>query len=119
MCVWIFLDIARHHFNKALGTDISEDAINYAKHTLNLDVQQIDFLNFDLPTHIYVGCLLETIAHLRQPHFYIDKPSTIMEEGSLLAITTGDIERVTSKICKHRWRLIHPPTHIHYFSKNH
>lgn len=59
----------------------------------------------------------DTIEHLRQPEQYIEKISKQMASGALLAITTGDIGSLNARLRKEQWRLIHPPTHIHYFSK--
>ena len=39
-------------------------------------------------------------------------------KDSIIAITTGNIESLNSKIFGENWRLIHPPTHLHYFSYN-
>jgi hypothetical protein len=41
-----------------------------------------------------------------------------MPAGSLVAITTGDIASVNARLKRERWRLIHPPTHLHYFSRH-
>ena len=30
--------------------------------------------------------------------------------------TTGDIESINARFRKDRWRMIHPPTHLHYFA---
>jgi hypothetical protein len=40
-----------------------------------------------------------------------------MQPGALVAITTGDIDSLNARLRKAHWRLIHPPTHLHYFSK--
>jgi hypothetical protein len=40
-----------------------------------------------------------------------------MNPGSLVAITTGDIGSLNARLQKGRWRLIHPPTHLHYFTR--
>lgn len=113
-----FLDIAKGHFDIIKGIDISEDAVCYAHGKLNLDVIQGDFLKEDFGDLIFdVVCMWDTIEHLRDPHLYIQKISAHMKSGSLLAITTGDIESLNARIKKDKWRLIHPPTHIHYFSK--
>ncbi len=48
---------------------------------------------------------------------YISKISNEIGSNGRLYITTGDIESWLSKIQKKKWRLIHPPSHLHYFSK--
>ena len=36
----------------------------------------------------------------------------------MLALTTGDIGSPLARWRKGKWRQIHPPSHLHYFSKN-
>lgn len=113
-----FLDVAQSRFNQVQGIDITTDGIRYARDVLNLDVLQSDLLKHDFGDQMFdVVCMWDTIEHLRQPEQYIEKISKQMESGALLAITTGDIGSSNARIRKEKWRLIHPPTHIHYFSK--
>ena len=113
-----YLNIAREYFETVKGIDISEDGIGYAKDELKLDVKRIDLLNYDFGSNkIDVACMWDTIEHLRSPHLYVEKLSQNLNPGGLIAITTGDIESINAKIKKENWRLIHPPTHLHYFSK--
>lgn len=112
-----FLDMARGHFEKVSGIDITEDGIHYAKHTLGLDVVQADLLQHELGNQrLDVVCMWDTIEHLSQPHLYLQKLSPHVPSGGLIAITTGNIASLNAKLSKERWRLLHPPTHIHYFT---
>lgn len=112
-----FLDVVRHDFDSVQGIDITEDGVRYAREKLNLNILHGDFLGVDLDNQKFdVVCLWDTIEHLSYPHLYIEKISKHTKAGSLLAITTGDIESLNARIKKDKWRLIHPPTHIHYFS---
>jgi 2-polyprenyl-3-methyl-5-hydroxy-6-metoxy-1,4-benzoquinol methylase len=113
-----FLETVKGLFDRVQGVDITEDGIRYASEELKLDVRQQDFLDYDFGDRtVDVGCMWDTIEHLAQPHLYIEKLSQRMEKGALVAITTGDIESLNAKMRKENWRLIHPPTHIHYFSQ--
>lgn len=113
-----FLSLAAELFNTAQGVDICETGIRYAQENLKLDVINADFLKHDFGYKKYdVVCLWDTIEHLRSPQLYLEKASTHMSSGSFIAITTGDIDSLNAKIKKNKWRMIHPPTHIHYFSK--
>lgn len=113
-----FLDTVRNSFETVLGVDITEEGVRYAREQLHLDVIQGDFLKYDFGDQRFdVVCLWDTIEHLSNPHLYLDKISRHTKGGSLLAMTTGDIESLNARLRKDRWRLMHPPTHIHYFSK--
>jgi len=60
----------------------------------------------------------DTIEHLAQPHLLIEKISRQTSPGALLTITTGDISSLNARFKGEKWRLLHPPTHAHYFSSN-
>jgi 2-polyprenyl-3-methyl-5-hydroxy-6-metoxy-1,4-benzoquinol methylase len=112
-----FLALAREHFGRVEGIDISADAVRYASETLGLRAYARDFLQHDLRERPDVVCLWDTIEHLERPDLYLEKLSCLMAPGSLIALTTGDIGSVMARLRGARWRQIHPPTHLHYFSK--
>jgi 2-polyprenyl-3-methyl-5-hydroxy-6-metoxy-1,4-benzoquinol methylase len=112
-----FLAVARDSFREVEGLDISEDAIAYAHRDLGLRATASDFLQHDVRQGVDVVCLWDTIEHLAEPHRYLEKASRIMNRGGVIAITTGDIGSVVARVRGARWRQIHPPTHLHYFSK--
>ncbi len=112
-----FLDVARDEFARVEGIDITDAGVRYAREELKLDVVQADFLAHDYGARKFdVVCMWDTIEHLREPHRYIEKIAAHTERGALVALTTGDIESLNARLRKERWRLIHPPTHLHYFS---
>jgi 2-polyprenyl-3-methyl-5-hydroxy-6-metoxy-1,4-benzoquinol methylase len=110
-----FLERVKKHFKSVSGIDISENATAYAKAHGNAVVCQ-DFLEYALPKKYDVFCMWDTIEHLQSPHLYIEKVSRNITPGGLLAITTGDIDSLNARIRGAKWRQIHPPTHLHYFS---
>jgi SAM-dependent methyltransferase len=112
-----FLDVARPSFKDVAGIDVSADAASYARSELKLNVAEGDFLDHPLHESIDVACMWDTIEHLQSPHLYIEKLSANMPPGATIAITTGDIGSFMARFRGRRWRQIHPPTHLHYFSR--
>ena len=113
-----FLDIAKDQFHTTQGIDIAEDGVSYARTQLKLDAINANFTQHNWGNQKFdVVCMWDTIEHLRDPDIYLEKISNLMVRGSLLALTTGDIESLNARIRKKKWRLMHPPTHIHYFSR--
>ena len=113
-----FLDLVRNRFGTVKGIDVAEDGVRYARDTLGLHAIQGDFLEKEFGDEQFdVICLWDTIEHLRSPHLYVEKAGNLMESGGLLAITTGDIGSLNARVKGASWRLMHPPTHAHYFSK--
>jgi hypothetical protein len=112
-----FLEVARARFASVQGIDISVDAATYATQTLNLPVHAGDFLDYDLALAPDVLCLWDTVEHLQHPDRYLRKAAAHMKPGAIIAITTGDIGSLLARWRGEKWRQIHPPTHLHYFSK--
>ena len=112
-----FLSVARDHFASMEGIDISRDAVTYAAETLCLPVHAGDFLAYRVQKKIDVACMWDTIEHLQCPHLYLEKLASHMDRGGVIAITTGDVGSFVARLRGAKWRQIHPPTHLHYFSR--
>jgi SAM-dependent methyltransferase len=111
-----FLELARERW-QVEGIDVAAEACTYARQELGLDVRCGDFLELPLEPAAYdVFCLWDTIEHLRRPDLYLEKIARCLKSGGYLALTTGDIGSWSARLQGKHWRLIHPPTHLYYFS---
>ncbi len=99
------------------GFDPSTEAIRYAQETLELDARSDDYLEVELDKKIEVAFLWDVIEHLHDLESYFSKLSSDMQLDGTIYITTGDIDRLLPRMRAQRWRMIHPPTHLHYFSR--
>ena len=99
------------------GIDICEAPVSYAREHLGLQVRCGDFLEADFAAEIYdLICLWDTLEHLAHPDLYLEKCFRLTNPGGWVALTTGDIGSSYASARGARWRMIHPPTHLHYFS---
>ncbi len=114
-----FAEIITQKYPKTqyLGLDISEEAIDYAKNFLNQNVQCLDYLTLKTDQLFSDVFMWDVIEHLPEPTSVIKKASAELMVGGHIHITTGDIDALLPRLQKHKWRLIHPPSHLHYFSK--
>ena len=112
-----FLSVAREVFARAEGIDIAADAAAMARESFGLPVATGDFLEHRIDGAVDVVCLWDTIEHLARPDLYVEKAAAVLEPGGMLALTTGDIESLVARMRGAKWRQIHPPTHLHYFSR--
>lgn len=110
-----FLDLAQKNY-KVEGFEICEEAAKHASSNLNLNVHCKDFLEATIENDKDIVCLFDCIEHLAHPELFIQKIATTLKDNGKLMITTGDIGKIIPRIRGKKWRLIHPPTHIHYFS---
>ena len=114
-----FLDLARAHF-RTVGFEVNPEAVRHARHQLGLDVREADFLeatreSIGGPADVLV--MWDVIEHLDRPDAYLMKAAELAAPGALLFITTGDIGSLPARLRGRRWRMIHPPTHLHYFDR--
>jgi SAM-dependent methyltransferase len=114
-----FLHMAQQHF-RVLGYEISEDAARYARQVLEVPSKCADFVEDDGvgPGDADVVVMWDVLEHVAQPDRFIQKAADVLRVGGYLFLTTGDIDAWLPRRQGARWRLIHPPTHLNYFSRN-
>jgi SAM-dependent methyltransferase len=113
-----FLDLSRRHFQQVAGIDLSREAAAYAREVVGVPVASGDFLEYPLEGTVDVVCMWDTIEHLADPAAYIERIAAHMQPGGVVALTTGDIRSWVARWRGDKWRQIHPPSHLHYFSKD-
>ncbi len=113
-----FLDLARPYFD-VIGYEVNAQAVAHARDVLQLNVRSEDFLAAsDPPAHsVDVTVMWDVIEHLERPDLFLEKIARLSRPGGLLYVTTGDIGSRLARWRGRRWRMIHPPTHLHYFDR--
>ena len=99
------------------GLDVAKEAIDYGKNELNLHLENVDYLEFISPSPATDVFMWDVIEHLNDPREYLAKAYDDLDEGGHVYITTGDISALLARIQKEKWRMIHPPSHLQYFSR--
>lgn len=114
-----FLELAKNYF-QVVGYDVSAEAVDYANTILGVPARREDFLSDGSlsPGSVDVIVMWDVIEHLPQPARFIKRSAELLRPGGYLFVTTGDIKSWLPRFQGARWRLIHPPTHLHYFSQN-
>jgi SAM-dependent methyltransferase len=113
----LFLNLARTDW-RVRGCDIATEPCRYATDQLGLDVRCCDFLDVPLePGEVDAFCMWDTIEHLDDPAGYLARIARILPDDGLMTLTTGDIGSLLARVQGPRWRQIHPPTHLWYFSE--
>lgn len=112
-----FLDEARGAVQHASGIDVSADAVRFATERLHLPAVAGDYLSHRVEPSPDIVAMWDTIEHLKRPDLFIEKASQDLKPGGLIALTTGDIGSLNARVRGRRWRMIHPPTHLNYFSR--
>ena len=111
-----FLSEVQSEIGSASGIDISAEAVRHATNERGVKAQQGDYLAVDLGRKVDVIAMWDTIEHLKRPDLFVAKAAHDLKPGGIVAVTTGDIGSLNARLRGRRWRMIHPPTHMHYFS---
>jgi hypothetical protein len=59
----------------------------------------------------------DVIEHLSDPGTFLAKAYKECKPGAMVYLTTGDFGALLPRLQGKKWRMIHPPTHLHYFTK--
>jgi len=112
-----YIEESQKIYQKVKGIDIAKDAVEYGIHNRGLNLEYVDFLSENFSAeHFDIVTMWDTIEHLQNPKEFTLKIHKHLNPGGIFAFTTGDISAIIPRIRKEKWRMVHPPTHLHYFS---
>lgn len=115
----LWLETARAHGIRAAGIDISAEAVRHAAEVLKLDAAVGSFEDARIaPGQFHAYCMWDTLEHLPHPETYAAKIGELLPERGWLFLTTPDIGSRRAQRQGAQWRMIHPPTHLQYFSRD-
>ena len=110
-----FLEQAQAAFD-ASGIDVNAPAINAAK-ALGVRAEFADFLSYTPAARPDVVCMWDTIEHLLDPVAYAKRAYELLNDRGWFFLTTGDLGSAMARFRGAAWRMIHPPSHVNYFSR--
>ncbi len=110
-----FLEQAQGAFD-AEGIDVNRPAIAAAQ-ALGVRARFGDFLAYRPDSPVDVVCMWDTIEHLLDPRAFLEHARDVLAPGGWMFLTTGDIGSLVARLRGPRWRMIHPPSHVNYFSR--
>lgn len=102
---------------RCAGIDVCEEAVAYASKELGQQATAGDFLELAIePGQYEAFCMWDTIEHLPRPDLFVERIVSLLPAKGWFFATTGDIGSRMARYRGPRWRMIHPPTHLQYFS---
>jgi SAM-dependent methyltransferase len=115
----LWLELAGERGIRAAGIDVSAEAV---KHAREIERVQASAGSFDdapiAPGEFGAYCMWDTLEHLAHPEAFVAKISRLLPAGGWFFATTGDIGSPAATKQGAGWRMIHPPTHLQYFSRD-
>ena len=111
-----FLELIRSTYPRSVGIDVSREAVAAAQ-AMGLDARVGDLLESHFDSEFDAVCLWDTIEHLPHPEAVVGRCAQLLKRGGHLFLTTGDFGALMPRLQGLKWRQIHPPTHVFYFTR--
>lgn len=113
-----FLDEARRQYDRVVGVDVVAGAVDRARTRFGVEAYESAFLDVPFEAASFDAiCMWDTVEHLARPDSFIARARTLLRPDGRLFLTTGDISALNARLRGTKWRQIHPPSHLHYFSR--
>jgi SAM-dependent methyltransferase len=112
-----FLQEAQRYFDVS-GIELAEDAAEHCRRSgLNVLSGVADEANMRRLGPVDVITLFDVIEHLPQPHETLALCERYLNPGGIIVITTGDFASPLARLMGPKWRLMTPPQHLWFFTK--
>lgn len=103
---------------EAEGVDLAPEAVAHAVTNLFVKATAQSFTQMEIPPEKFkTFTLWDVIEHLPRPELVIEKITQHIAPRGWIFITTGDMGSTYAQLRGKRWRMIHPPSHLHYFTR--
>jgi 2-polyprenyl-3-methyl-5-hydroxy-6-metoxy-1,4-benzoquinol methylase len=112
-----FLKEAKAHFD-VTGIELAEDAAEAGRQAgLNVLSGVADEANLARVGEVDVITMFDVIEHLPDPRETLALCTRYLRPGGVMVITTGDFASLTARLMGSKWRLMTPPQHLFYFTR--
>ena len=112
-----FLQEAKPYYEVA-GVELAEEAAAHCRRAgLDVMVGVADARTFFHFGMVDVIVLLDVIEHLPDPRATLSLCAQHLNPGGIVVITTGDFASTPARLAGSRWRLMTPPQHLWFFTR--
>ena len=112
-----FLKEAKRHF-EVWGIELAEDAAESCRQAgLNVLSGMADEANMTRIGEVDVITMFDVVEHLPQPRETLALCVRYLKPGGVIVITTGDFASLAARWAGTKWRLMTPPQHLWFFTR--
>lgn len=113
-----FLQEARPYYDVA-GIELAAEAAEHGRRNgLNVVTGVADAPTLARLGQFDVITLFDVIEHLPEPDEVLALAARHLRPGGILVITTGDFASVAARVMGPKWRLMTPPQHLWFFTRD-
>lgn len=104
-------------YTRTSGTQIENNAYEFSKNKLGLEIYNDDLLNIDLgPGDFDIITLWHVLEHLAKPSQYFKKIRSLLREKGCLVIEVPNFDSWTRKLTGRYWLGLDPQYHLFFFT---
>jgi SAM-dependent methyltransferase len=113
-----FLDEARKRGWSVTGVDFAPEMAGHARERLGLDVRPGSFAEAELePGSFDAVTMWDYVEHSVDPAGDLRRAAALLVPAGVLALSTGDVASVASRLSGSRWHLLTPRHHNFFFTR--
>jgi SAM-dependent methyltransferase len=110
-----FVDEAGRAGWDAAGVDVAPHMVEWGRRELGVDLSVGDVSAVAAPGEYRVVTMWDYIEHSLDPAGELAKCNDLLEDGGLIALSTGDRDSLAARVSRSRWHLLTPRHHNFFF----
>ena len=115
----LLLDELRRRGWTVLGTELSDEAAEYARDVLGIPMKIGEFHELDLrPASADVVVMWQTFEHMRAPNAVLKRVHEVLRPGGVAIVSVPNRESWQARVSGARWHHLDVPHHLHHYGES-
>jgi len=115
----LLLDELRRLGWKVIGTELSDEAAEYARDALGIPVLIGEFQRLEIaPASVDVVVMWQTFEHMRDPNAVLARVHEVLRPGGVVVVSVPNLESWQARFTGTRWHHLDVPRHLHHYGES-
>jgi len=115
----LLLDELRKRGWNVIGTELSDEAAEYARDYLHIPIKIGEFHRLDLaPASADVVIMWQTFEHMREPNEVLKRVHDVLRPGGVAIVSVPNRESWQARFTGARWHHLDVPHHLHHYGES-
>jgi len=114
----LLLDQLRRRGWTVIGTELSDEAAEYARDVLGIPMKIGEFPDLDFqPASADAIILWQTFEHMRQPNAVLKRVYEVLRPGGMAVVSVPNRDSWQARLAGSRWHHLDVPHHLHHYDE--
>jgi 2-polyprenyl-3-methyl-5-hydroxy-6-metoxy-1,4-benzoquinol methylase len=115
----VLLDALRRRGWTVLGTELSDEAAEYARDVLGIPMKIGEFHQLDLPpASADMIIMWQTFEHMREPNAVLKRVHEVLRPGGMAIVSVPNRESWQARLTGPHWHHLDVPHHLHHYGES-